>query len=176
MSTDHMTKKQWEERCGEIVTYNLGEPMDWETFKQMPVTLQKEYLLSLIDRYSTTASDLARMFGITSQTVTRFCGNQDIGIEFCRGKRMTKDNRIAFEQFVSGVPDHSDHSAASTPDSEDGQEKPEIIMTRDSSMDMTEFSMCFEGVIKPEAISNSILSMLRPNSNVRLEIRCHVLS
>ena len=40
MSTDRMTRKQWIERCGEVVTYELGKPMGWEAFKQMPVALQ----------------------------------------------------------------------------------------------------------------------------------------
>ena len=48
MSTDHMTRKQWLERCGESVTYQLGKPMPWEEFKKMPVQIQKEYLLDRI--------------------------------------------------------------------------------------------------------------------------------
>ena len=59
MSTDHMTRKQWLERCGETVTYNLSKPMEWQDFCNLPIHIQKEYLLNLIKLYSTTASDLA---------------------------------------------------------------------------------------------------------------------
>ena len=173
MSTDRMTRKQWIERCGEVVTYELGKPMGWEAFKQMPVALQKEYLLLLIDKYSTTASDLARMFGITSQTVTRFCGNQEIGIEFSRGKRMSRDNRAEFERFLCGADDDA-VPAALEPKPE--QSAPELSISRQTSgMDMTAFSLSFEGVIKPETVVNSIISMLRPGSSVRLEVKCQVL-
>lgn len=173
MSTDYMTKKQWRERCGEIVTYQLGKPMSWDEFRQIPVGLQKEYLLDLIHKYSTTAADLARMFGITSQTVTRFCGNQDIGIEFSRGKRMPKDRRIEFEKFLSGGSDAimPVASESNSPPVVQGMFSGGVA----SGMNMTEFSLCFEGTLIPEMITNSIVAMLRPDSSVKLEIRCSIL-
>ncbi len=103
MSTDHMTRKQWLERCGETVTYQLGQPMPWDDFKKMPAAIQQEYLLDIIQKYSTTASDLARLFGIGASTVTKHCGAQEIGIKFSPGKKMPKDKREAFERlFLAG--------------------------------------------------------------------------
>lgn len=167
MSTDHMTRKQWEERCGDIVTYQLGKPMSWDEFKGLPATLQKEYLMDLIHKYSTTASDLARMFGITPQTVTRFCGNPDIGISFIRGKHMSKENRAEFEKFMSGSDVTITHTRQNEP--------PMTPAAITSDMNMTQFSLCFEGVIIPEMVTNSIIAMLRPNSNVKLEVMCSVI-
>ena len=171
MSTDHMTKRQWIERCGEIVTYQLGKPMSWEDFKRIPAGLQKEYLLDLIHKYHTTASDLAKMFGITSNTVTKFCGNQEIGIEFSRGKRMPKDCRAEFEKFLYG-----DNMKSQEQGSSSAHITQELrVDGTASNMSMTEFSLCFEGTIVPEMITNSIIAMLRPNSNVKLEVKCSVL-
>lgn len=173
MSTDHMTTKQWKERCGEVVTCQLGKPMAWDEFRQMSASLQKEYLLNLIHKYSATAADLAKMFGITPQTVTRFCGNKEIGIEFSRGKRMPKDCREEFEKFLSHykepvVPVSNEQSSIPL--------KSERTNNSPSCMNMTEFSLCFEGVISPETITNSIMAMLPQNSNVKLEIMRSILS
>lgn len=174
LSTDHMTKKQWKERCGEMATYQMGKPMSWEDFKCLPVHIQKEYLMDLIHKYSTTASDLARMFGIAPQTVTKFCRSQDIGIMFMHGKRMSKEERAEFEKFLS-----SSQGTLSPFVSEPVQEPVEQLMTpaaMTSGMNMTQFSLSFEGVIIPEMITNSIIAMLRPNSNVKLEVMCSVIA
>ena len=173
MSTDHMTRKQWEERCGDIVTYQIGKPMSWDEFKQLPSGIQKEYIMDLVHKYSVTASDLARMFGITPNTVSKFCGSNDIGIVFIRGKRMPKEARAEFEKFLSGG------SGSIAPMTSDPILTPaESVMTpaaMTSGMNMTQFSLCFEGTIVPEMITNSIIAMLRPNSNVKLEVMCSVI-
>jgi len=165
MSTDHMTRKQWEERCGEIMTYQIGKPMKWDEFKQMPQNIQREYLQNLIHQYSTTAVDLARMFGITPQTVIRFCSNPEMGIEFSRGKRMSREERDNFEKFVSG------NDSAIT-DTEASLDKPPVVLGVSRNMNMTEFSLCFEGVFNPEMVMNSIIAMLNSDAVVKLEIRC----
>lgn len=172
MSTDRMTRKQWEERCGELVTYQLGKPISWDEFRQMPPDIQKKYLLDMIDRYSTTASDLARMFGITPKTVTRFCGSREISIEFSRGKRMPKDRRVEFEKLLSG------DDGTSAPNVQETESELDMRMVVDKPgkcMDMTAFSLCFEGILQPEMITNSIIAMLRPGSAVKIEVRCSVL-
>lgn len=60
LTSDGITQKQWRERNGEIMSYNLSEPMSWETFKTMPIDLQTEYIKGLRDKYGTTATDLAK--------------------------------------------------------------------------------------------------------------------
>ena len=65
----------------------------------MPVQIQKEYLLDMIRKYSTTASDLARLFGIGAPTVTKHCSSEEIGIKFSPGKKMPKDRREEFERL-----------------------------------------------------------------------------
>lgn len=184
MSTDYMTRKQWLERCGETVTYQLGRPMSWDDFKQMPAMIQKEYLLDMIRRYSTTASDLARMFGIGASTVTKLCGSQEIGIKFSPGKRMPKDRREEFERLLS-VGEEGEEQILMTDqaDTMNATETPavcylDLSKAKPSSagMEMTGFSMSFQGDINVEMVANSILAMLAPGSKVRLDISCSVLA
>lgn len=99
LSTDYMTKKQLKERCGEVMSYNFNQPMSWKQFSVLPVKIQKEYLLWLIDQYSVTACDLAKMFDITPQTVRKRCNSEEIDIQFKHGGRMPKDKKRAFEAY-----------------------------------------------------------------------------
>lgn len=174
MSTDYMTKKQWIERCGDVMTYQLGKPMPWDDFKKMPSHIQKEYLLDMIKRYSTTASDLARMFGITAATMTRHCGTSEIDISFTPGKRMPKEKRNEFEKLLSGTSGEVEEVKEST--------NPPICdidmskSTASSNMAMTEFSLCFEGVICPETIANSLIAMIRPGANAKIEVKCSIVA
>lgn len=171
LSSDRLTHKQWLERCGETVTYNLSRPIAWKKFCELPIHIQKEYLLHLIKEYQATASDLAKMFGITPQTVTKHCGHEEIGIRFSPGKRMTKENRKAFEDFCAGF--------------ENGQEETIIIKgkgeTEEASgaapaqnMAMTEFTLSFSGIFNREMVCNSLAFMLPKEARVRLDIKCTI--
>lgn len=51
MSTDHMTKKQWIERCGKIVTIKMDSPVSWASFKELSKQTQEEYLKNLMEKY-----------------------------------------------------------------------------------------------------------------------------
>jgi len=181
LTTDHMTRKQWLERCGEIVTYQLGKPVPWDDFKKMPPEIQKEYLLDMIHKYSTTASDLARLFGIGASTVTKHCGAQEIGIKFSPGKKMPKDKREAFERLFLVEGDTPPLPAAT--DTQNVAEAPTVhrldmskAKPSSAGMEMTDFSISFQGDINVEMVVNSILAMLIPGSKVRLDVRCSVLT
>lgn len=181
MSTDHMTRKQWLERCGETVAYNLSKPMEWQNFCNLPIHIQKEYLLNLIKLYSTTASDLARMFGITAQTVTKHCGSEEIGIKFSPGKRMNKDNRAAFEIFCqrdNPVQKEEETVVAKKECGAEPVQRQEVFPIDRSipaEMLMTELSMSFAGKFNREMIFNSIASMVPVGTPVKLDIKCFIV-
>ena len=48
MSTDHMTAKQWKERCGKIVTVKMDSPVSWASFKELSKSTQEEYIKNLM--------------------------------------------------------------------------------------------------------------------------------
>lgn len=183
MSTDHMTHKQWLERCGKTVTYNFSKPMAWQDFCDLPIHIQKEYLLNLIKVYSTTASDLAKMFGITAQTVTKHCGNEEIGIKFSPGKRMSKDSRAAFEIFCQGnnpVQEEEEETVVVKKECEAEPVQKQEVFPIDNSvpatMSMAEFTMSFVGGFNREMIYNSIASMIAAGTPVKLDIKCSIVA
>ena len=174
LSSDSLTHRQWIERCGKIVTYNFGKPILWKDFRKLPVHTQKEYLLNLIDKYQTTASDLAKMFGITPQTVTKYCGNEEIGIRFSPGKRMSKERRKAFDEFCGmAVPQEEGVVTVQKLLSDPDRANTDLDnATRSSDMAMTEFTLSFSGNFSREMVCNSLASMLPKGTPVKMDIHC----
>ena len=151
----------------------------------MPSTIQKEYLLDMIRKYSTTASDLARLFGIGAPTVTKHCSSEEIGIKFSPGKKMPKDRREEFERLFLNEGE-AEVEAPPLPAAEEPQDvvQSPLICHLDmskskpssSGMEMTDFSMSFQGAINVEVVVNSIVAMLAPGAKVRLDVRCSVIA
>lgn len=177
LSSDRLTKKQWLERCGRTVTYNFKKPILWQDFCELPIHIQKEYLLNLIGEYQTTASDLAKMFGITPKTVTKHCEHEEIGIRFSPGKRMSKEKRRAFEKFCCTA-NHQEEVVVAKKEPE--PKKTEGFIDLDNTaqspdMAMTEFTLSFSGNFNREMICNSLASMLPKGAPVKLDIKCFVM-
>lgn len=163
MSTDHMTHKQWLERCGKTVTYNFSKPMAWQDFCDLPIHIQKEYLLNLI-------------------TVTKHCGNEGIGIKFSPGKRMSKDSRAAFEIFCQGnnpVQEEEEETVVVKKECEAEPVQKQEVFPIDNSvpatMSMAEFTMSFVGGFNRDMIYNSIASMIAAGTQVKLDIKCSIV-
>lgn len=182
MSTDYMTPKQWRERCGEIVTYKLSEPMDWITFLGAPADIQKEYLTKTIERFGATATDLAKMFKIDARTVSKFCAKPEIGIHFTAGKRMSKENKERFNEFLGIEPIRETEPVAVEEEIAHKTEEAPVPVkaeipfepAKTPSMTMTEFSLSFNGVVDVEMIYNSLRSIIPRGSEVKIDILCTV--
>lgn len=103
LPSDHMTAKQWKERCGKVMTYQMNKPMTWEEFRAMPDDLQTQYLTGLRKTLSVTQGDLADMFGVVPKTVARYLDEHHIDLGFVRGKRKTAKQEELFRLFLDGT-------------------------------------------------------------------------
>lgn len=169
MSTDHMTHKEWKERCGEVMTYRLGVPMEWKDFRNLPQDIQKTYMEQIMDTYSATATDFARMFGVTVNTVLRVCGDGGIGITFRHGRKMDARQRSEFDAFINRAADIDAKSGGAYAENYSD----DIDASEDMSMSGFELDFC--GKLDMDMVSNSIAAMLPIGTNVRIKIRCEIL-
>ena len=178
LTTDYMTPKQWRERCGNVVSVKLAEPMTWNEYKGLSPDIQKEYVDGLMEKFHPTASDLGRVFGVTSQTVVRYL-NQ-LGYSFSPGKKMPKECIEAFRSFMDknnpvvineSVEDTSKEENTPT---EISVVKVPCVTMRDDGLKMTDFSLTFSGKYTPDMIHNSIAAMLPEGTQVQIEIRCRI--
>lgn len=185
MSTDYMTRKQWEKRCGEVMTYQLRKPMIWKDFKAQPAHIQKLYIEDIVNTYHATATDLARMFGVTSATVLRCCGDDGLQIHFVKGKRMNKEQQERFERFlldedVDPNVVNVDTEPAVIEETHDIEAAPENMAIDINSgkqsvdMAMTSFGLSFSGKFNKDMLYNSIASMLPIGTQVKIDIQCTI--
>ena len=80
-------------------TYNLSMPMTWNTFKEMPNDLQKEYLLMLTNDIGAGRTDIADMFGIGVQKLSDYLLSKHKGEYYFRGKKRDQE---AFLRWYCG--------------------------------------------------------------------------
>lgn len=179
LASDGITQKQWRERNGEIMSYNLSEPMSWETFKTMPIDLQTEYIEGLRDKYGTTATDLAKFFDCVPSTVTKYC-KRVLDVEFKPGQRMTKAQREAFADFCGTENDEPDE------DYIEGEDfacreliEPPIEFVRQpretgNAFNMKEIHMSFSGCFNADSLRNSLIATIGNGTPVKIDIRCSI--
>lgn len=178
LPSDRLTNKQWKERCGEVMTYNLNKPMEWNKFKRLPSMIQTEYLSGLQRKFSVSASDLARMFGVTAATVIRHADVNNLGITFPKGRTMTAEKRALWENFQRcgedtdmfelAVPQNVQETVAQIPDGMSDAGCAGEIMT------MSSVSLVFNGKIDVDAIANSLRSILGTNATGSVQIVCNL--
>ena len=165
MSTDHMTKKQWIERCGKIVTIKMDSPVSWASFKELSKQTQEEYLKNLMEKYHINASSIAEMFHITPITVRRHIATQGLAVSFPVGHSMNAEDRRAWELFLSGDAVEQSENEVSAENEETCDEEP---------MSMCSFSLRFSGKIDVSMISNSLIRILGDHSVGEIEVTCNL--
>ena len=165
MSTDHMTKKQWIERCGKIVTIKMDSPVSWASFKELSKQTQEEYLKNLMEKYHINASSLAEMFHITPIPVRRHIATQGLAVSFPVGHSMNAEDRRAWELFLSGDAVEQSENEVSAENEETCDEEP---------MSMCSFSLRFSGKIDVSMISNSLIRILGDHSVGEIEVTCNL--
>ena len=79
MPSDHYTKKQLESMNGEVKTYQLGKPMSWEYFCNLPDDLKKMYIKELRKKFNVPDEELAVAFGIEDDEFRKCVSNLGIG-------------------------------------------------------------------------------------------------
>lgn len=183
MSTDYMTRKQWEERCGEVYTYTMNKPKSWEQFKELPTNIQKEYLMYLVQNYNANATSLATMFGVRPLTVRRHIESNQLGLTFKVGNSMNAEQKTKWQEFLSEVQipnetaERSDEAFTKAEETPDASKEvttpvqPQFINSM-KGMDMKQFSLTFQGQIDVGMIASSILSIIGQGATGKVEIVC----
>lgn len=84
LPSDFLSKKQREEKNGEVKSYNITKPMKWAEYRTMPDDLKREYLKNM-QSFGGTAVWLAEYMGVCDATIRR--EGEAIGVPFRRGNR-----------------------------------------------------------------------------------------
>lgn len=69
-ASDYMTQKQLRALDGEVKTYRMGSPMNWEEFCTMPDDLKKMYIKNLRKKFNVPDEVLAMAMGVELDVFT----------------------------------------------------------------------------------------------------------
>jgi hypothetical protein len=166
LSTDHMTNKQWRERCGKSVSINLNQPVSWETFKELSKQTQEEYIKNLVKNYNANATSLAAMFGVKAPTVRKYAVDAELDVSFPVGHRMTAAQKNAWENFLEY---YNEEAATNSEQDLDTHSEDKPV-----SMNMKQFSVKFAGTIDIAMIANSLRHILGDSATGEVEIVCNL--
>ena len=195
---DHMTRKEWKEKNGPVITYNESElrnPMSYERFKQLPDDVKQRYLDFLYTEYGVSDAAICRMFGIQQPSFWKYRQHHHL-IKPDIPKPTpaeSKINREHWETFLRTggllvLPGVSDGRPETSPFSEEQACKQEIAPNgADASvpeasvvtvsverparkMRMSTVTMVFDGEIDPDGVANSLRTILSDNSKGKLKI------
>ena len=167
LPSDHLTERQWKARCGEIMEYKLSSPVPWAEFKRYPRDIQEMYIQNMGEKYHVTAADLGRLFGCHYATISRFCQKQGLHVPFAVGRRMSAEEKAAFEKlFTQVVAPAQETAELECPDVEELDKVP--------PMSMRSFSVHFDGPFDPTMVLNSLSSILHDGERVSIYITCEI--
>lgn len=102
LSTDNMTRKEWETMNGPIVSMNPSEPISWERFRALPRNMQREYIKYILDRYTVGPYALARMLGISGARCSAYI--HELGFSFDRKASQKETERFLADYSIGKKP------------------------------------------------------------------------
>jgi len=103
LSSDKLTKKQWDDKCGEVVSYQLNIPYTWEEFLALPKDIQKMYIIGLKEKYNTNSAALSRMFKKSRSSISKYLkDNLDLGQKnrTLPKSHMSAEQNVIFNKFI----------------------------------------------------------------------------
>ena len=182
LCTDYMTPSQIKKMNGEMVTFNMNEPVDWGTFCKLPAEVGKEYLLKLIDTYNVNYSRLADMFHINRNKISDVLGNEPYNIHFGRGTNMSLRNRSEWNAFI-GISNNEEIEKSDEivqTESKETDTSPVIIdnnaneksESEQQKMFMSDFNMTFDGILDVAGIANSLKMVIGAGRKGVIRIQC----
>lgn len=107
----YYTRKEIEKLSSETKSVNVNEYISYDEFKNLPATLQTEYLRSLTDKYHVTCSAFARLWGKDPSTLCKIFHN--LGI------KSYKDGRKNERKFLRDLKPKKENPKADVPDISD---------------------------------------------------------
>lgn len=174
LPSDRMTQKQWNERCGQVMSYSIGKPMTWAEFSKLPKDLKEEYMNNLIEKYNANARTMAEVFGVSVATVFRVVKNDNLNVTFLKGKHPAGEKYEAFRRFMDG--DAGVEEDIVIDDAESFKEVTEETNSTGEAQKtrLDSFTMNFSGEINVDMVSNSLRYILSGAKSAKIQIICEL--
>ena len=184
LSTDYMTHKEWKERCGSIMSYNIGKPMNWNEFCRLPKDLKEEYINTLIEKYSVNIRYLSDMFGVSPATLSRLVKKESLSVEFTKGRHPSGAQLDLYKKFLTGEVDEAvgvidevyedETNILFQQEDEKSDNKTESVDSNATAPHLDCFTLNFSGRLDVNMIANSLRYIIGDGASGKVEIRCEM--
>lgn len=132
LSTDRMTRREWEKMNGPVNTVQLGQPMSWDKFAGLPESLRRQYIQDILAHYDVGPNAIGRMLGVSGP----YCGKRlrELGFTFEKRASMKETERFLTDFGVEA--------------------------SEDAGFDRV--SVTFSGKFTPEALARKLAALFEP--------------
>lgn len=104
LSTDHMTRKEWEKMNSPVTTFAMNMPCTIDMLYEQSLDIQCEYIERLRNVVCLTDGEIANMLHIGIPRLSKFLKNRGIAKRSTNYKRTREDREIAQEFLKKGEP------------------------------------------------------------------------
>lgn len=174
LSTDKMTKKQWLERCGSIVSVNLNQPITWQEFKNLSTASKEAYVDGIIEKFGANKSAFARMFQRDPSLINKTFNNLGFKDKWKGYNKMTRDQSQAFQEFINSNNNVS-NDIDTTPSVPVEQAVTQQVTASQQPMRPERFAITFCGILDAADISAQIASIVTTGVHAKLTIDYEVI-
>jgi len=102
--SDYLTKKELKAMNGEVKSYRLNDPMNWEEFKALPDDLKVVYIKALREKFNVPERKIAEMFGLHPVTWSHHAKTLGLAVGGRTRGKDTKWDEAAWYTWVNGMP------------------------------------------------------------------------
>ena len=100
LSSDNLSRKEWEKMNGEVITFELDQPRSWQEYIELPDHVKIDYLLHLQEKYNAGPSMIGSMMGMSRSTVENEINRLKVERKSSRGHRTGKQME-AWGEFLN---------------------------------------------------------------------------
>ena len=177
LPSDRFSKSELAKMNGEVLSYHMREPMEWREFTKLPADLATEYMNALIASFDVGAKHIAKMLGVTPNTLTKYVHRHIPGFSFRKAHRPSEKDLLAWSVFLGGStvqeedpPKEAEESGPPAPPSGSNAIKPLCVQTAEKAYDTAKLNarLIFSGEnLNPSLIADAV-SLLRCLSGVEI--------
>lgn len=172
LPSDNLTPAQREKLNGECKSWSLNDPMDYETFKSMPLDLQVQYVNGLKSRFSIGVGTIAEeLFGISRTALIKYFKIHDIKADVT-GKRLNAGERKVWEEWLGREPAEEPEEADEALLTEEEHREPECPTRTDTAQDFGMGAITVEwcGEFNAAVFMQQLAKMPFPTGRVKIRL------
>lgn len=106
LPSDYLTPAQKKKLNGDVISVNLNKPISYKYFKTLSTDMQEMYYNHLVDEFGVFQADIAKMFGISNNTLSAYLSKRGISVHKQTNTKADQQRRKANEEkwqlFLAG--------------------------------------------------------------------------